>query len=442
MQLEDFNAGLVSFLQDSPTPFHVVENMAQILLRAGFQRLYEKDAWQLQQGGRFFVVRQHGSIIAFSLDQSVPDATGLRLAGAHTDSPCLKVKPQPQISDNGYLQLGVEVYGGALLNPWFDRDLALAGQISYLDTNNKLRQRLLNLRHAIAFIPSLAIHLDHDANKKREINKQTDISPILALLPTPESTPKICFNDWLLDYLKQYDQISDLPQDCDVSRILDSDLRFYDSQPAALIGLNREFIVGARLDNILSCYIGLMSLLNAQAGNCVFIANDHEEVGSVSSRGAGGPFLRDVLTRICGQKESLYRILDGSMMISLDNAHGLHPNYINKHDNNHQPIINQGPVIKINANQRYASDFETSAIFRALCEHTSVPVQSFVVRNDMACGSTIGPITAAEIGIKTVDVGVPTLAMHSIRELAGSKDAHALYQVMSEFYNTEMLATS
>ena len=217
--------------------------------------------------------------------------------------------------------------------------------------------------------------------------------------------------------------------------MLDYELAFYDVQPPAVIGLHQDFVAGARLDNLLSCYTGLMALLDAGEGtNCMLVCNDHEEVGSVSTSGATGSFLKSVLQRLCATPEDYARTIDQSMLISADNAHGIHPNFADRHDDNHGPILNQGPVIKINANQRYASNSETSAVFRNICEHADVPVQSFVVRSDMACGSTIGPLTAAETGIRTIDVGVPTFEMHSIRELAGRWDGFYLYSALREYF--------
>jgi aspartyl aminopeptidase len=220
------------------------------------------------------------------------------------------------------------------------------------------------------------------------------------------------------------------------TRVLDYELNFYDVQAPAVIGLHDDFIAGARLDNLLSCYTGLAALIDSDSQqNTLLVCNDHEEVGSMSAAGAQGTFLRSVLQRICDNEEDVSRMIANSVLVSADNAHGVHPNYADKHDSNHGPILNNGPVIKINANQRYASNSETGALFKYLCELADVPVQSFVVRSDMACGSTIGPLTAGGIGVKTVDVGVPTFAMHSIRELAGRWDAYYLYRVLKQFFH-------
>ncbi len=425
MNDEKFNFGLMDFISMSPTPFHAVEAMIYKLECAGYQRIYEADSWQLKARQGYYVTRNDSSIIAFKLGDD-PISHGINMLGAHTDSPCLKVKPEPDMLKKGYYQLGVEVYGGALLNPWFDRDLSLAGRVNYLDEAGDLCSTLVNFEEPIAVIPSLAIHLDRDANKKRSVNSQTDIPPILLKLPLSEAKNKPLFTDILLHKIKD---------DTGAVEVLDFELSFYDVQQPAYVGLHQDFIASARLDNLLSCYTGLLALTEtSNAGSKLLVCTDHEEVGSASACGAQGPFLKSVLERIAGNHENTVRMIDKSMMISADNAHAVHPNFVDKHDSNHGPEINQGPVIKTNANQRYASNSSTSAIFKQLCKKADVPVQSFVVRSDMACGSTIGPITASETGVKTMDVGVPTFAMHSIRELAGRWDAYYLFRVLKEFY--------
>jgi len=430
MQDTDYTEGLLRFIQASPTPFHAVAAMTEILDSEGFQQLKESEAWDTVDPGRYYVTRNDSSIIVFTLANDLVE-TGFRMVGAHTDSPCLKVKPNPEIVKNRYFQLGVEVYGGALLNPWFDRDLSLAGRVSYLNRQQQVHSCLINFEQAIAVIPSLAIHLDPEANNERSINKQTYLPPIVMKLPDDDKHKKATpdFRELLLKLLGKQSP------DAEAAKVLDFELAFYDVQPPAVIGLHQDFIAGARLDNLLSCYTGLVSLLDAgEDTNCMLVCNDHEEVGSVSASGAMGSFLKSVLQRLCATPEQLARAVDHSMLISADNAHGIHPNFSDKHDDNHGPILNKGPVIKANANQRYASNSETSAIFRNICEQADVPVQSFVVRSDMACGSTIGPLTAAETGIKTIDVGVPTFAMHSIRELAGRWDGFYLYRALREYF--------
>ncbi|WP_421870784.1 M18 family aminopeptidase [Motiliproteus sp.] len=429
MKTESFNQSLLDYLQRSPTPFHATANLVESLKQAGFVGLNEGEAWQLEAGGRYYLVRSDASVIALVLPKQASLAeTGLRMVGAHTDSPCLKVKPQPERINQGYFQLGVEVYGGALLNPWFDRDLSLAGRVSFIDAQGNLAHCLVDFEDPIAVVPSLAIHLDREANKERTVNPQLHLPLVLAIAPE-NSEPKL--RELLLDQVRQQ-----LP---DAERVLDFDLCCYDTNPPALIGLQRQFIASARLDNLLSCFVGLQAMLGALEQDdsdqgMLLVCNDHEEVGSVSDSGADGPMLEQLLARLVPEIEPRQRMLANSVMISADNAHGIHPNYSDKHDANHGPLLNAGPVIKINANQRYATNSKTSALFRHLAELEQVPVQAFTVRTDMACGSTIGPLTAARIGVPTLDIGVPTFGMHSIRELAGSEDAYNLCRVLQRFY--------
>ena len=439
LSLPDFNDQLFDFLAASPTPFHAVQTTRQILDAHGFEALLESDCWELQQGHKYYVDRNESSIIAFTFcDNAKPNNSGVNMVGAHTDSPCLKVKPNPERTKSGYFQLGVEVYGGALLNPWFDRDLSIAGRVSFETRQGELKSTLIDFVDPIAVIPSLAIHLDREANENRTINKQNHLPPVLCLAEKDEN---LSFNDLLIEHIHQAQQEraqfkSEQEQpEFEIEQILDHELFLYDTQEPSYVGLNREFIASARLDNLLSCFTGLMSLINSDASKTnLLVCSDHEEVGSASSSGAQGPFLKSVLERMYGTGEVLTRQLHDSLMISADNAHGVHPNYPDKHDDNHGPIFNQGPVIKLNANQRYATNSETSALFKLFCQKAGVPVQSFVVRSDIGCGSTIGPITAATLGVKTVDIGLPTFAMHSIRELAGSNDAFNLHKALNCFF--------
>jgi aspartyl aminopeptidase len=397
--------------------------MATSLEQAGFQYLPEAESWDLRPNSQYYTTRNGSSIIAFVLGSEPVASSGIRMLGAHTDSPCLKLKPNPVVVKKGYLQLGVEVYGGVLMNPWFDRDLSLAGRISYRDNNGEIRSGLIDFADPVATIPSLAIHLDREANSAHPINPQLHLLPILM-----QTDEKPVFNRLLLAQAKK--EIDD------IETILSYELSFYDTQPANISGINKQFISGARLDNLLSCFTGMSSLIAASnATSCLLVCNDHEEVGSTSAAGAQGPFLRSTLERIVTDRDDFHRCLSQSMLFSVDNAHGIHPNYANKHDANHGPLLNGGPVIKINANQRYASNSETAAFFQHLCEQSGVPWQSFVTRTDMACGSTIGPLTAAEIGVRTLDIGVPTFAMHSVREMCGSQDPQYLFDVCREFVN-------
>ncbi|MBL4834011.1 MAG: M18 family aminopeptidase [Pseudomonas sp.] len=427
MNHSDTNQQLADFIQASPTPFHATHNMVERLLAAGFERLDERSDWQLKPDGRYLVTRNDSSLIAFTLGAL---ESGIRLVGAHTDSPCLRVKPQPELNQQGLWQLGVEVYGGVLLAPWFDRDLSLAGRVTFRTTGGSLQSRLINFGRPIATIPSLAIHLNRGVNENLAINAQTDLPPVLAHSLEPAHD--------LRQLLRV--QLEEEHAEGEVEQVLDYELSFYDTQPPSTLGLKGDFFSSARLDNLLSCHAGLAALLASDAGNpCMLVCTDHEEVGSSSACGADGPFLEDVLRRVLPDESARIRCIQRSVLISADNAHAIHPNFADRHDGNHGPQLNAGPVIKINSNQRYATNSETSSFFRELCAQAEVPVQSFVVRSDMGCGSTIGPITASRLGVRTVDIGVPTFAMHSIREMAGSRDAEYLIRVLTRFYDSSQL---
>ncbi|WP_120993222.1 M18 family aminopeptidase [Stutzerimonas urumqiensis] len=426
---DTLNQGLIDFLEASPTPFHATASIAQRLQAAGYKPLDERESWHIQAGGRYYVTRNDSAIVAVQLGAQPALERGIRLVGAHTDSPCLRVKPHPELQRQGFWQLGVEVYGGALLAPWFDRDLSLAGRVTF-SRDGRIESRLIDFRQPIAVIPNLAIHLNREANQGWAINAQNELPPILAQVAGAQ-TPD--FRALLAEQLnKEHDLVADA--------VLDYELSFYDTQQAAVIGLNQDFIAGARLDNLLSCYAGLEALLATDpAQTCVLVCNDHEEVGSTSMCGADGPFLEQVLRRLLPEGDDFVRIINRSLLISADNAHAVHPNYADRHDGNHGPKLNAGPVIKVNSNQRYATNSETAGFFRHLCVTEEVPVQSFVTRSDMGCGSTIGPITASQLGVRTVDIGLPTFAMHSIRELAGSHDLAHLVKVLTAFYGSAEL---
>jgi len=421
-----FNDDLLDFLDSSPTPFHATHNLAAALSDAGFQRLDETAQWSLGQTGKYFVTRGDSSIVAFTLAEN-PAETGIRMVGSHTDSPCLKLKPNAAFKAHGYWQLGVEVYGGVLLNPWFDRDLSVAGQVSVRAEDGTTSQRLVDFGRALAIIPSLAIHLDRKANETRTINEHTYLPAIVCRDDVEFDLERL-----LIDQLRAEDPA------LGGAEIIAFELSLHPVENAAFVGLDDAFIASARLDNLLSCYVGVRALIeHAATANALIVCNDHEEVGSGSAVGARGPFLRSVLDRLTASNEDFARMIAQSTLVSTDNAHGVHPNFSDRHDNQHAPLLNGGPAIKVNANQAYASTNETMAIFKQACRAADVPVQSFVSRADMRCGSTIGPLTATSLGVKTVDVGVPTFAMHSIRELAGSADPHALYRALGCFFSRD-----
>jgi aspartyl aminopeptidase len=414
MSLREFNTGLLKFLDASVTPFHATMQMKSVLLKRGFSELLESQQWHLKEGQNYFVTRNDSSIIAFTYTKVTQ---GYVMMGAHTDSPNLKLKPNPVVEKNGVSQLGVEPYGGLLLNPWFDRDLSLAGRVSFSDEAGSICEDYIDFKEPIATIASLAIHLDKEANKNRTVNAQNDIVPIFTC------KSNVSVEELLFSQLQHKSP----------KKLLAHELSFYDTQQSALIGLEKEFIASARLDNLLSCYVATEVISHVQSTQgYLMVCSDHEEVGSESTSGAAGSFLETVLRRLSGDFESYAQLLSNSLLISCDNAHAIHPNFSDKHDANHAPKINQGVVVKVNANQRYASSSRGISKFVHTAQKLGEATQQFVTRSDMGCGSTIGPITATRLGVETLDVGLPTFAMHSIRELAGSRDAYGLYKILLE----------
>ncbi|MDX1386707.1 MAG: M18 family aminopeptidase, partial [bacterium] len=326
------------------------------------------------------------------------------------------------------LQLGTEVYGGALLYTWFDRDLSLAGRVHYENKKGEVKSLIMDFQKPLITIPSLAIHLFRDVHQNRSLNPQKELVPILM-----QYSNKKGFKDFASLLLAEIQSIDPTAQ-----KVFGHELYCYDTQGPNILGYEGDFITSARLDNLLSCWVGLRAMLKAKLKkNILLVCNDHEEVGSQTAIGADGSFLRDTLNRITGSPAAMARSVSQSLLISTDNAHGVHPNYPEKHDGEHRPVLNGGPALKVNANQRYMTNSETAALIGKLAQENKIPLQHFVSRNDIPCGSTIGPLTASQIGVKTVDLGVPTWAMHSIREVAGTRDVHYLYTLLKEFYSAE-----
>ncbi len=424
---------LLDFIHRSPTPYHAVDNACRLLRDAGFQPLPEAESWPVDAPAGY-ATRDDGSLIAFRRGRRPVAESGIRVAGTHTDSPCLRLRPQPIRCSQGYGLFNIEPYGGVLLHPWYDRDLSIAGRVSGSDAEGRIVSALVDFREPVAFVPSLAIHLDREANKGRKINPQTELSPLAVRLGSgiDGDNGEFDFERILLERLDGDGR--------SMAKVLSWDLLLYDVQPPSRVGLRGEFIASARLDNLLSTYIALRALL--ETGDeyaSMIVCNDHEEVGSVSASGAQGPFLRAVLHRLIaggenGAADALPRVMRNSLMLSIDNAHGVHPNFADKHDRDHRPMLNGGPVIKSNANQRYAGGSAEVALFKTICARAGVPLQSFVNRADLACGSTIGPLTAAELGIPVLDIGVAQFGMHSIRELAGAEDPGHLLTGVKAFF--------
>ncbi|MCZ2821590.1 M18 family aminopeptidase [Modestobacter sp. VKM Ac-2977] len=400
---------LRAFVDTSPSPSHAVAELARRLRAAGFTELAEADRWQLAPGGQHFVVR-HGSLIAFRVGSASPAEAGLRLVGAHTDSPTFKVRPRNDVRQAGYRLVGVEPYGGGLWHTWLDRELTVAGRVALRGGGTAL----VRLPGAPLRLPSLAIHLDRSVRDGLKLDPQRELVPV-----------------WSQDLGTEPGLREALAAEVGaaVQDVVGHDLVLADTQPAGRTGADGSWIAAPRLDNLASCHAGVTALIAAAATSRtqLLVANDHEEVGSGSMSGARGSFLEDVVRRLvavldAGDPQALPRALAQSRLVSADMAHAVHPTRSDRHEPGHQPQLGGGPVLKVNANQAYATDAVTSGWFAERCAEASVPVQWFVTRADLPCGSTIGPLTATRLGIATVDVGAPMLAMHSARELASALD--------------------
>jgi len=426
-------ADLLSFIDRSPTPYHAVAEAVRRLEAAGFSELSEAEGWRLEPGDRRYAVRHEGSLAAFQVGALPPEDAGFRFVAAHTDSPNLRLKPTPDRTAHGYRQLAVEVYGGVLLHTWLDRDLSLAGRV-VLRRGDGVRSELLDFGRPLLRIPNLAIHLQRDvAVQGLKLDPQTQLLPVLGL----EDAPPLA--ELLASELRAQGR-----GPAEAGDVLAFDLMTHDAQPAARAGARGELVCAPRLDNLASCHAAVSALCGAAGGpppafGRGLVLYDHEEVGSRSARGAAGPLLADVLERaVAGVKgggaQAPRQALARSLLISADMAHAVHPNFADKHDPEHRPVLGRGPVLKVNAGQAYASDAETAGFFAALCQRLGVAPQHFVSRNDLPCGSTVGPISAARTGIRTVDVGSPMLSMHSCRETAGSADVEPMIRVLGGFY--------
>jgi len=422
---------LLSFIDASPSPFHAVAEAARRLEAAGFRRLHEADPWQVAPGDRVYIVRDGGTLAAFEIGTAAPEEHGFRLIGAHTDSPGLRIKPQPEVTREGFRQLGVEVYGGALYSTWLDRDLSIAGRVCVRAGQGELAMHLVRFAGAPLRIPNLAIHLNRNVNDALTLNAQQHLVPVWGL------TDKngMSLRDAIAKTLAQ-SGVSVAPD-----AVLGWDLGLFPVEPSRVIGENDVFLSAPRLDNLAGCHGALCALLGTtgpRARTRGVVLFDHEEVGSESARGAGSSMLRALLSRLVEahgtfSETRLLRALSRTFFVSSDMAHGVHPNYGDRHEPGHRPILGQGPVVKANANVRYATDGETWAMFEMLAEQAQTKLQRFVVRSDLGCGSTIGPVTASNLGIRTVDVGSPMLSMHSSREMAAVADVAPMIKVLSAF---------
>lgn len=400
---------LMAFLAASPTPYHAVANAAERLEKAGFRQVAETEEWDGSHGGKY--VLRGGAIIAWHVPQNAAPHTPFRIVGAHTDSPNLRVKPSPDSGSHGWAQIAVEIYGGVLLNSWLDRDLGIAGRLTLRDGST----RLVDVDRPLLRVPQLAIHLDRQVNEGMTLDRQKHMQPVWGLGGAEDGA--------LIAFLAEEAGL-------DGDAVVGWDLMTRDVQPPAYLGRDGELLAAARLDNLLSVHAGTAALAAVAGAELPYIpvlaAFDHEENGSQADTGAESPLLGNVLERSVfargGSYEDKARALAGSVCLSSDTGHAVHPNYAERHDPGHHPLPNGGPILKVNVNQRYATDGAGRGIFAAACERAGVPWQTFVSNNAMPCGTTIGPITAARHGITTVDIGVAILSMHSVRELCGVRD--------------------
>ncbi|MGW2781863.1 M18 family aminopeptidase [Streptomyces populi] len=413
---------LMSFLAASPTPYHAVATAAERLEKAGFRQVAETDAWEGTSGGKY--VLRGGAIIAWYVPEGAEPHTPFRIIGAHTDSPNLRVKPLPDTGAHGWRQVAVEIYGGPLLNSWLDRDLGLAGRLSLRDGST----RLVDVGRPLLRVPQLAIHLDRSVNDGLKLDKQRHLQPVWGLGDAREG-----------DLISFLEEESGLP----AGQVTGWDLMTHSVEPPAYLGRDSELLAGPRMDNLLSVHAATAALAAVAAADSglsyipVLAAFDHEENGSQSDTGADGPLLGSVLERSVfargGSYEDRARAFAGTVCLSCDTGHAVHPNYAERHDPTHHPRVNGGPILKVNVNNRYATDGSGRSVFAAACEKAGVPFQSFVSNNSMPCGTTIGPITAARHGIRTVDIGVAILSMHSARELCGADDPFLLTNALVAF---------
>ena len=427
---------LLNYLDESVTAYHAVLTSERELIEHGFQRLHEEQSWDLNAGGKYYVIRDESALAAWQMGNGT--RSGIRMVGAHTDSPGLHLKPNPVKQQAGYIQLGVEVYGGPLLASWTDRDLSLAGRVIVRE-GGQLQVRPFRSDEVLLRVPQLAIHLNREVNEKGLIlNKQTHLPPILALETKDGETVDA---EIIRELLSRSTGIA-------VDDIVSWQLECYDTHPARLSGLNQELIVSGRIDNLSMCHAALKGLLTSteeRAQTSLIALFDNEEIGSSTSNGAASSFIRDVIHRILDSGEEKHELQTGlaeSFCISADGAHAVHPNYKEYHDPEHAVQMNKGPVIKVNANHRYATSAKSAAVFEQLCGEVDVPVQHYVHRTDLPCGSTIGPITATGLGIPVVDVGNAMLSMHSIRETTGSQDHEMMIKVLQRFFLKDSIYTT
>lgn len=422
---------LIDFLYDSPSACHGVKSTQKILNENGFIEIKEEDKWDLKSSGKYYVIKNDSALIAFEVGSENIEETGFRLIGAHTDVPGFRIKPNPQmITEGKYVKLNTEVYGGPILHTWYDRPLSIAGKVA-LKGKSPLKPeiKLVNINKPLLIIPSLAIHMNREVNEGYKINKQVDTLPLLGLINS-----KLEKEDYLINILAKELNVNK-------EEILNFELGLYEYEKGSLIGMNEELISSGRFDDLWMVFAGVKALVNSKKNNAtkVMVCIDNEEIGSLTAEGANSTLLNNILERISiglgKNKEEYYRALSKSMMISADLAHAVHPNLGDKHDPTNRPVLEGGPVLKIAASGSYSTDSFNGAVFAGVCENAKVPFQKFVNRSDVRGGTTIGPVTAANLTIPVIDMGAPVIGMHSIRELASVKDNYYTIKAFTEFFS-------
>ena len=422
---------LIDFLYDSPSACHGVKATQRILNENGFIEIKEEDKWDLKSKGKYYVIKNDSALIAFEIGSEDIERVGFRLIGAHTDVPGFRIKPNPQmITEGRYVKLNTEVYGGPILHTWYDRPLSIAGKVA-LKGKSPLKPeiRLININKPLLIIPSLAIHMNREVNEGYKINRQVDTLPLLGLI-----NDKLEKEDYLMNILAQELKVNK-------EDILNFELGLYEYEKGSLIGMNEELISSGRFDDLWMVFAGVKALVNSKENKAtkVMICIDNEEIGSLTAEGANSTLLNNILERITiglgKDREEYYRALSKSIMISADLAHAVHPNLGDKHDPTNRPVLEGGPVLKIAASGSYSTDSFNGAVFAGICDSAGVPFQKFVNRSDVRGGTTIGPVTAANLTIPVIDMGAPVIGMHSIRELASVKDNYYTIKAFTEFFS-------
>lgn len=426
---------LLSFLDNSPCNFLAAATIKAQLDANGFKELKQSERWSLEKGGKYYVVKNSTAIFGFVIGEASLHESGFNIISAHSDSPCFRIKPNPEMLADGVLKLNTEVYGGPILYTWFDRPLSLAGRVIVRNPENPTRPvtQLIDFKEPVLIIPHLAIHFNREVNGGNPLSKQKDILPVAAIIN--DAAEK---EDFLLNKIK-----AELNLD-NVSDILDFDLMVYNYQRAQLVGFNKEFVSSGRIDDLSMAHAALMGLLNSSESSTtkVMAIFDNEETGSGTKQGAASPVLANILKRIANNfnldEDGFFQTIANSFLISADNAHAAHPNYAEKYDPTNHPKMGGGPVIKINANCKYMTDAHSSAIFKEICKAAGVPCQYFVNHSDVAGGSTLGNILTSQIDIDGVDMGNPIWAMHSAMETGSILDHEYAIRAFTQFYNTRL----